>query len=76
MIDVKFQSVYSPGHILFCNERDRDVSLKVEWEGQTYYFPGHSLILGTMSEVFRTMLTTDMVEGNSRVITIRNTNPK
>ncbi|GFV34439.1 BTB domain-containing protein [Trichonephila clavipes] len=63
------------GNRLYFNERDSDVSITVEWEGQKWQFPGHKLILSTMSEVFRTMLETDMIEKRSKNITIRDSCP-
>ncbi|GFT78756.1 BACK domain-containing protein [Nephila pilipes] len=63
------------GNRLFFNERDSDVSINVEWEGQKWHFPGHKLVLSTMSEVLRTMLETDMIEKNSKTINIQDSNP-
>ncbi|GBM45845.1 hypothetical protein AVEN_204055-1, partial [Araneus ventricosus] len=63
------------GTRLFFNERDSDVSIRVEWEGQKWQFPGHKLVLCIMSDVFRTMLETDMIEKNSNTITIKDCSP-
>ncbi|KAF8763957.1 kelch-like ECH-associated protein 1A [Argiope bruennichi] len=63
------------GTRLFFNERDSDVSIRVEWEGQKWQFPGHKLVLCTMSDVFRTMLETDMLEKSSNIITIKDSCP-
>ncbi|CAL1279537.1 unnamed protein product [Larinioides sclopetarius] len=63
------------GTRLFFSEKDSDVSIRVEWEGQKWHFPAHKLVLCVMSDVFRTMLETDMIEKSSSTITIRDCSP-
>lgn len=75
MCDVRQLLGNAAGCRLFFNERDSDVAIRVEWEGIKCHFPGHRLILCAMSEVFRTMLEADMLEKNSKVITIRDSTP-
>ncbi|KAG8200761.1 hypothetical protein JTE90_006345 [Oedothorax gibbosus] len=64
------------GHHLFFSERDSDVSVRVEWDGGAVRFPSHALVLGTMSDVFRTMLDTDMLERREKMITITDSSPR
>ncbi|XP_054706469.1 uncharacterized protein LOC129216284 [Uloborus diversus] len=63
------------GHKLFMNERDSDISIKVEWEGNRWHFPAHSLVLSAMSEVFRIMFHIDMEEKNNKEVVIVDSSP-
>lgn len=60
---------------LFLNERDSDVSIHVDWKGCLWHYPAHRLILSSMSDVFHTMLETDMLERKNGVIIITDKSP-